>query len=132
MQVAQLRGIAEDLERHGVSVVLVGSGTPAQALAYQRGDDVPFPLYVDPERRAYRALGMTRRVALGTVVQALRAMRAGYRQQRPQGHAAQSGGVILFDEDGEQRFANNSRYSGDFVAPEDILAALPEHSHGEG
>jgi len=52
----------EALDHSGVKLVIIGNGSPAMAKAYK--DNVfqcPYPIYVDPTRAIYNALGMTRR-----------------------------------------------------------------------
>jgi hypothetical protein len=119
-----LRDIAPALERQGAQVIVVGNGTPAQARAFQADEDVPFQLYVDPELRAYEALGMTRRISPATFVHSARAILDGHRQSTTAGDAHQNGGVLVFDGDGTLRFAYISRYAGDHVHPERILESL--------
>ncbi len=131
-QVAQLRDIAPELERRGAQVIVIGNGTAAHAQAFQEQVDVPFALYVDPERRAYAALGMTRRIAASTFVQSARAMLQGYRQSATRGDAHQNGGVLVIDADGETRFLHVSAYSGDHVEPEQIVDAISSTGGPDG
>ncbi|KAG9028321.1 hypothetical protein FRB95_006594 [Tulasnella sp. JGI-2019a] len=50
----------EQLERAGVKLVVIGCGDPGMIKAYnERIFKSPYPFYVDPHLRLYRALGMT-------------------------------------------------------------------------
>ncbi|KAG8842628.1 hypothetical protein FRB96_004950, partial [Tulasnella sp. 330] len=50
----------EQLEKAGVKLVVIGCGDPGMIKAYnERIFKSPYPLYVDPHLRLYRALGMT-------------------------------------------------------------------------
>ncbi|KAF9517025.1 hypothetical protein BS47DRAFT_1291551 [Hydnum rufescens UP504] len=56
----------EALDHSGVKLVIIGNGSPAMAKAYKGMPSYnvfqcPYPIYVDPTRAVYNALGMTRR-----------------------------------------------------------------------
>lgn len=49
-----------DLEAAGTKIVIIGNGSPTMIKGYR--DDIfkcPYPLYTDPSRELYKALGMT-------------------------------------------------------------------------
>ena len=119
-----MRDIAPELEHLDAQVIVVGNGTPVHARAFQQQEDIPFALYVDPERQAYEALGMTRRVAAGTFVKSARAILEGHRQSATRGDAHQNGGVLVIDAEGETRFVHISQFAGDHVEPEAIVDAV--------
>ncbi|KAI9680305.1 MAG: hypothetical protein M1829_001191 [Trizodia sp. TS-e1964] len=49
------------------AIAIVGCGRPERIEAYARATGCPFPIYADPARKAYEALGMARTLALGAV-----------------------------------------------------------------
>lgn len=59
-QIAQLRRILPDLERAGVDVAIIGNGTPLMAQAFVEETGLEVPLYTNPGREVYRALGARR------------------------------------------------------------------------
>jgi hypothetical protein len=103
----------------GAEVVLVGSGTPAFARAFAEDFHIEAPLYVDPMRRTYRALGMgrpgiLRLLASPKVIAAgLRALRGGFRQGAIRGDPYQLGGVLVVRRSGELVFRHVAEDAGD-------------------
>jgi len=83
----------------------------------------------DPERRAYRSLGLRDDLAASvkwaTVRNSARAFRAGFRQERTQGSPWQQGGVFVLGPGPETRFAYVSQAGGDHPPVDEVLAALP-------
>ncbi|KAK0546180.1 hypothetical protein OC846_005381 [Tilletia horrida] len=51
----------EPLERAGLALVVIGQGDWHVTKAYKSVMQVPFPMYADPSRQLYKALGMTLR-----------------------------------------------------------------------
>ena len=62
---AQLRQRADDFEKAGVSVVLVGMGPPKESEEFLEKFELPFTMICDPERKLYEAYGLKRMGALG-------------------------------------------------------------------
>ena len=123
-----MRGILEAIRARGAELVVVGNGRPEHAADFRATHDLRFPLYVDPELRAYAAAGLERGVLRTLGPRALaagwRAFRAGYRQGMTQGDPWQEGGVFVIRPDGTVPFAQVSESAGDHAHPQDILAAL--------
>lgn len=114
----------------GAELVLIGSGTPAFAQAFAEDFGIEAPLYVDPERRTYRALGMARPGLLAlltspkVIAAALRALRAGFRQGPIRGDPYQLGGVLVVGRRGELLFRHVADDAGDHPhIPEIVRAA---------
>lgn len=89
---------------------------------------MPVPILVDPERKSYSLLGMSRG-ALSTlhprvVANTLRAARAGFRQTRTQGDALQLGGVLVMRPGGEVAWSRLASAAGDHPPVDEVLAAL--------
>jgi peroxiredoxin len=123
-----LRAIQPEIRRRGAELVVVGSGIPDQAAAFLKEAGVDFPLFVDPELRAYAAAGLRRGVS--TVLRpsvfrrAFRAWRAGFRQRGVAGDPWQQGGVFVIRPGGDVTFAHVSRAAGDHADPGAVLQAL--------
>lgn len=110
--------------------MFVGSGSPGMAQAFRSESDIPaeVTIAVDPERKAYAALGLKRGVfgalSVRSVAGAARAWRAGYRQGKVQGDPWQNGGTFVVAPDGDVVFAHVSQRAGDHPSVEDLLGAL--------
>jgi NAD(P)-dependent dehydrogenase (short-subunit alcohol dehydrogenase family) len=125
-----LRDRIEEIRALDAELVIVGNGAQSFAAAFREDYDLDCPLLVDPELRAYRAAGLRRgRVELLSPRlprNALRALRAGYRQTDVQGDPWQLGGVFVIRPGGELAYRYVSREAGDHAPIDDILAALEE------
>jgi dehydrogenase/reductase SDR family protein 12 len=123
-----LRDRADEIRARGAELAIVGNGAVHFAAAFREDFGLDGPLLVDPELRAYRAAGLRRgRVALLSPrlpLNALRALRKGYRQQGVQGDPWQLGGVLVVRPGGELTFRHTSREAGDHPAVEEVLHAL--------
>jgi NAD(P)-dependent dehydrogenase (short-subunit alcohol dehydrogenase family) len=125
-----LRGRIDEIRARGGELVIVGNGAAHFAAAFREDYKLDGPLLVDPELRAYRAVGLRRgRVeALSPRLpgNALRALRGGSRQGAIQGDPWQLGGVFVIRPDGELAYRYVSREAGDHPPAYDILAALAD------
>lgn len=123
-----MRDRIDDVRARDAELVIVGNGARGFAEAFREDFSLDCPLLVDPELRAYRAAGLRRgRVELLSPrlpVNALRALRAGYRQTEVQGDPWQLGGVFVIRPDGELSYRFESREAGDHAPVDEILAAL--------
>jgi hypothetical protein len=127
-QIAQLREYDGEIRERGARLAFIGNGTPAQAKALARELDLDPPLYTDPERRGFAALGARRSLAgvlrPGTFSSAMRAWRGGHRQQGVQGDALQLGAVLIVRPGGEVAYLHRSAHAGDHPSPARILRNL--------
>ena len=139
-QVAQLRDSIQQWREDGVEVALIGNGDAEEAESFRDEFELEGPLFIDPERGAYRAAGL-RRNAAGIanpriLANAARALRSGARQQEVQGDPWQLGGVFVFGPGGDLRFASRAKLAGDEIDVTGIEEALEEDaptiSEGEG
>jgi hypothetical protein len=117
------------IESRGARLAFVGSGDRRFARAFADELGIGAPIYVDPSRRVYEALGLKRGVlaALGSasvVFHAARAVKGGFRQTGVQGDPWQLGGVFVVAPGGEVRYAYASAAAGDHPPVEAILDAL--------
>ena len=87
---------------------------------------VTAPLYTDPKRASYAALGLPRQFGLGlkSLARGKRATEGGFRQGKTQGDPWQQGGVVLFDGDGAVRWKDVDDGAGDVVDVAGLKAAL--------
>lgn len=90
---------------------------------------IDFPIYTDPSRKSYQALGMRRDImasfSLDILRNSRRAFGKGFRQTSTRGDALQLGGVLVVMPDGKVPYVYKSRVAGDHPDPAEILAALP-------
>jgi peroxiredoxin len=128
MQVAQLRGVVGDIHQLGAELVLVGSGTPAQARAFGDAERLTTPLYTDPSLASFDGFGLERGVAsvLRPVAlgRAAGALAQGFRQGRVQGAPLQQGGAFVIGTGGEIALSFVSQSPGHHPETGDLLAAL--------
>lgn len=125
------REIAGELERSGAEMSVIGNGQPSFIDGFRDKAGYRGPLYTDPGRRTYRALGFRRGVRaaalnLGTVRAAVGAYREGFRQTRTAGDPWQLGGVLVVRPGGEIAYEYASEFAGDHPEASAIAAALPD------
>ena len=91
---------------------------------------MPGPIWVDPDRRSYDALGFAS--GLGSTMKfrvlsnARRARKAGFSQNSVEGHAVQQGGVLVVMPSGEVAYRYASEVAGDHPPVEEVLVALEQ------
>jgi len=127
--VAELRPRILEIRAAGGDLVIIGSGSPSSAKAFQ--DDLGIGdvrVFSDETLRAYERGGfrrglltLLRPAAIGNYV---RAFLSGHQQKRKQGDALQQGGVMVVHPDGTVLFRHASRSSGDHPPLESIIAAV--------
>ncbi len=113
----------------GASLAAVGLGDRQYARAFREETGIGFPLLVDEQRTAYRALGLKRASLLhllraDNATARTRARAAGHRPHRLGKHPLQLGGSFVFAPGDVDRFAHVSETFGDNAAPEVLLAAV--------
>ena len=114
-----------ELERLGVSVVLVGNGPPQALGAFTRDlnlDGRRVTVVTDPSLASYRAAGLRRPRMHGprAVIETLQALGAGYMKRRRAGDAMQLGGAFLVDDAGRVVYHHRNKTPGDLADPSDI------------
>ena len=123
-QAARVDALAPALARHGVVVAFVGLGDAASARTFAADLHLQSPVYVTTD--AHQALGFRRGLGatLGpaSLIHALRARKAGFRNGPITGDALQQGGVLLLRADGTTAWAYRARQAGDHPADELLLA----------
>jgi hypothetical protein len=113
----------------GAQLVVIGNGKPHHAKAFIADEKLNFPVFVDPELKAYTLAGLRRGVAatfkLASLGNAFRATRSGHRQTKLKGDPWQQGGVFVIRQPNQEvSFAYVSDTSGDHPSIESIIAGL--------
>ena len=128
-QATLLRCDEDRLRAAGVTVVLVGSGTPAQGEVFRRELEVRFPVVCDPDRVLFKKYGL-REMTLSDVLSPLVLAKTvkvifdgGYGHKFGQGSESQLGGAFLIDTIGTVRFAHRAADAADHPSTDDLLQA---------
>lgn len=127
-QATQLRRHHQEFVDAGVELVVVGQGDAAAAAAFQRALALPYPVYGDPERAAYRAYGLTegtvrQLTSVATLAGYARATLSGAGASRPSGNGRQLPGAFVIGRDGVVRYSHPATHGADTPNPEGLLAA---------
>ena len=130
----QLHRARQEFEDAGVSLVLIGQGTPRQAAHFRRRWETDLPVLADRKRESYRAAGAkvaTMGELLGPRVVsrgAAKTLGSGgrIRQGRMIGHPAQLGGALVIDTEGSVSWSHMSEDPSDNAPSEEILEAARE------
>jgi len=127
-------GIRERLVASGVSLVAVGSGSPPGAKRFMEDLGFDVEMYLSRNLSAYRAFGLRGGIweTLGpsTVVRAVRAMMAGFRQGTTDGDLWQQGGVFVLGPGELLLFEHRNASAGDHVDTQSLLAAAGDKPKG--
>jgi peroxiredoxin len=127
-QILQLCEEQDALRNVGIDVVLVSSGTAAQAEVFRRDYRVPFTVICDPERvlfKKYSLREMTLRDYLSPRmwVKSVQVMAQGYGHKSGEGSEAQLGGVFIIETSGKVAYAHIAADAADHPSPHEILQA---------
>jgi prostamide/prostaglandin F2alpha synthase len=135
-QVVRMRDERERFQEAGAGIVLIGQGSPSDAVAFTRRMNQPFECLVDPDRAAYRAYGLARARPAQVVGPrtALPFLRANLNRETLQrglqgGKFLQMPGTFVVDTEGLVRMAHRNRHVADTPPNQrilDVLAALRE------
>lgn len=127
-QVSSFLPKVEDIRALGAELHFVGTGDAFFARGFRDEYHVPVPIYVDPERNTYAALGFARTVrssvSRAVLRNSRRALAAGFRQTKTQGDAWQQGGVLVVLPGGDIAFAQASEVAGDHPDVNEVIGAL--------
>ncbi len=112
----------------GAELFFIGNGASHFARAFREDFAVPGPIWVDPERASYDALGFASGLGatlnLRLLKNARRAKKAGFSQNSVEGAAMQQGGVLVVMPGGELAYRYASEVAGDHPPVGEVLAAL--------
>jgi hypothetical protein len=125
-----LRPHAEEFDKAGAKLAVIGNGQPAMAKSWARHNDFPATVAVltDPARKSYDVAGLKRSLAAtlspASAVNFVRALRRGFRQGRILGDAWQQGGALVVRPGGKVVYRHVSSGPGDHASASTLLAAL--------
>lgn len=127
-QLGDLKEAIPAIEAAGVQPIVIGNGTPLMAEAFIEETGLEVPLYTNPGREVYRALGAKRPGAGAFLHPRLwwnlaRALLRGNPPRRVQGDAAQLGGVFVVRPGGAMSYAYRSDLAGDHPSNADLVRA---------
>ena len=127
---AELRSRAEEFEKAGARLAIVGNGSPQMAKAFgaRSGLPVSVTLLTDPTLRSYAEAGL-KRSALLTLgprgwLPYIRTLRKGFRQGRLAGDPWQQGGAVVIAPGGRVLYRFISTQPADLPAVGSLLAPL--------
>ena len=127
-QVAQLSREQNGLKKAEIDVVLVSSGSPAQAEVFRHDYEVPFPIVSDSDCVLFKKYGlrdMDPRDYFSPLmlVKVVKVLAEGYGHKSGQGSSSQLGGVFIIDTGGKVRFAHIAANAADHPSPQEIIQA---------
>jgi len=126
-----LREHQADFTARGAKLAAVGLGDMHFAGQFRDETGIEFPLLVDADRRAYRAIGLKSAnlfhlLRADNAAARKRAQDAGFRQHGLGENPFQLGGSFVFGPGNVDRFAHISETFGDNATMDALLAALPK------
>lgn len=123
-----MRDRAAEIRETGAEIAVVGNGSRYFAMIFREDLGVDFPIFIDPDLRAYRAAGLRRGfmelLSPRLITNGVRALAKGSRQKGVQGDAFQLGGSFVIRRGGGVAFAHRSREAGDHADLDRLIAAL--------
>lgn len=124
-----MREHEQDFRKKGAGLVAVGLGDVEYARHFREDTKITFPLLIDEQREAYRAVALRNASLLhllrkDNAAARKRASAAGHRQHRLGKNPLQLGGSFVFAPGNVDRFVHISETFGDNATPADILAAI--------
>jgi hypothetical protein len=124
-----LREHEDEFRRKGWRLVAIGLGDPKYARLFREKTGITFPLLLDENRQAYKAIGLRKASLLHLLrrdnMQARkRAKAAGHKQHRLGKDPFQLGGSFVFAPGNVDRFVHLSKTFGDNASPAELLAAI--------
>ena len=124
-----MRDHAQQFDKAGARLAAIGLGDERYAHAFRDETGIEFPLFVDDERRAFRAAGLRK----GSLLHLLRgdnfaarkrAKAAGHRQRRLGKDPFQLGASLVLAPGNVDRFVHVSETFGDNADPATLLEAV--------
>ena len=123
-----MRDVYPEIQRQGAELIAIGNGQPQFVQGFIEDESIPFPVYTDPKRVTYKALGFTRGIGatfkLATLKSGIRAASAGHRQHALQGDPWQQGGLVVVSTMGDILYHHINKDAGDHAPIEDVLKVL--------
>jgi hypothetical protein len=125
-----LREHQSAFERKGATLAAVGLGDRTHARLFREQTGISFPLLIDEQRLAYRAVGLRSANVLhllrsDNAKARARAKAGGHKQTKLGKNPFQLGGSFVFGPGNTDRFTHISETFGDNASPNALLAAIP-------
>ena len=125
---AQVVSRKQHFESLKSDVVIISFGSPYWARIWLEESQSPYPLFLDPDRAAYRAYGLDRSLlrswGLRTLSYNAKALLKGEEWRGIRGDSGQLGGDFIVDAKGIVRLAHPSRDPTDRPPVEELLTIL--------
>ena len=124
-----MRRHQEEIAAAGARIVAIGTGNLQFAAAFVRDESIRFPVLVDEEGEAAKAINLGRTSALGllkpsVVLGRRRAAAAGHTQKRLGARPMQLGATLVIAPGGEVLYSHMDSDVADHAPIEEVLAAL--------
>lgn len=124
----QLHRAIDRIHAAGAELHVIGNGAPMFIAGFRETAKFPGPIYTDPSLRVYDAAELMRGISTTfnprSAVNALRALKGGFRQGRTQGDPNQQGGVLVVAPSGDVKLHYISKVAGDHPDVERVVRAL--------
>lgn len=125
-----MREYEQKFKNKGARLAAIGLGDANYARAFREETGITFPLLIDEQRQAYRALGLKKASLLhlfrkDNALARKRAKAGGHCQHKLGKDPLQLGGSFVFATGNVDLMAHVSETFGDNATPESILEALP-------
>ena len=123
-----MNALQAEIQATGADLVAIGNGTTAMAKDFVSQFAIAYPVYTDPERRTYQAMGWRRGLGINirTLRHSMRARSKGFVQGRTQGDTWQQGGEALLSTSGAVLWTCASSEAGKHANDAQIRAVLAE------
>lgn len=124
-----MRDHYDEIRSLGADVVAIGLGRPDMAAYFRDEFDIPFRLFVDPEKRSYKVLKLRRSGWSGVMgptvwMRGAQSLLKGRGIAKPKQDPLQLGGAVVIDTGGKIAFVHRADDSSDNVPIEKLLDAL--------
>jgi hypothetical protein len=126
-----LNGAHEQIEAHGVRLVLIGQATPRHAAHYQRRFAPELEILADEKRESYKAMGFpragaTQLIGPKSLAKGLARGASGVGVGRVIGDVQQLGGTFIVDQDGQVLWSHVMKDASDNPGLDELQEALTE------
>jgi hypothetical protein len=126
-QAAALMDIKGKLDKVGIPLVAIGSGSPGGAKHFIDKLHFTGEMYVNQDLSAYRAFklerGFLQTLGPSSLIRGVQAMRKGFRQGRTDGDTWQQGGVFVIGPGNKLIFQHRNKFAGDHADLDAVLKA---------
>ena len=124
-----MREHEQTLQAKGAKLAAIGLGDPGYARHFREQTGITFPLLIDEQRQAYRAIELRNANLLhllrrDNMKARTRAKAIGVRQHRLGKDPFQLGGSFVFAPGNQDKFVHVSQTFGDNAPVEQVLAAI--------